>query len=331
MTTIKRILVLGSERGDFFAHNVAYTLRSMGFEVFSDPGLGSSAARRRLARRLDAAIGMASRWWSQVHDRRSVNLVRDLTPDLVLVCTRTYDPETVLNWRKLGAQAICWYGDAPANIPRGHITSGEYDAVFLKDYQFASNLRHILKLPAYFLPEACNPDWHKPSGCKIDDNITFAGTMYGYRSRLAEMLITDRFHVQCYGPTPSQWASQAIRKSHTGRFLDHQNKSAVFEASLACVNTFAPAERDALNCRVFETCGSGGLLITEQKPTLSRHFEPGKEVLTFTTYDELTAHIERVRSDHEFSKRIRAKASLRAHGEHSYKHRILEMLRVLTS
>jgi spore maturation protein CgeB len=326
---IKRILVMGSERGDFFAHNVAYTLRKMNFEVFSDPRLGSSAAQAALVRRVDTLLGMGSKWWSQMHDRRSIELVNQCRPDLVIVCTRTYEPETVQAWRRTGALAICWYGDAPANIPKGHITSDEYDAVFVKDERFARDLRLVLKLPAYFLPEACNPDWHKPSGMQVGQHLTFAGTMYGYRNRVAELLMQDGYDLRCYGPAPSAWTSAIIKKSHTGQFLDHTSKAKIFESSLACINTFAPAERDALNCRIFETCGSGGLLITENKSVLADFFEPDAEILTFASYDELSMQIEKAQSDPSLSERIRRRGYLRAHSEHSYEHRLQTMLSII--
>ncbi len=324
-----KILVLGSERGDFFAHNVVHSLRKMGHEVTSDSHLGSASTKNRMTIGVDLLLTQANHWWAMKDDRRAAELVRRTRPELVVVCTRTYDPETVTSFRKAGAIVICWYGDSPANIRRGHITSGEYDAVFVKDKRFSLDLKNVLGINSFHLREACNPDWHRPKHVDVSNHVAVAGTMYGYRNQVIKRLIKSDWEVRSFGPAPSPWVEKIVKKTHTGIFLDHTNKAEAFGAALACLNTFSPAERNSLNCRIFETCGCGGLLVSEHKSAMDECFDPHKEYLPFSTFDELLEHLDKAKKDKALSLRIRINASHRAHAEHSYENRIKEIFSVL--
>jgi len=91
-------------------------------------------------------------------------------------------------------------------------------------------------------------------------------------------------------------------------------------------STFSLAEGDSLNCRAFEVAGAGGLQIIEYRPAIEECFEPGKELLTFTTYDELLEHLDRARSDPEQMKTIRQAGARRALSDHTYRHRLQVIL-----
>lgn len=325
-----KILVLGSESGDYFAHNVAYTLRKMGHDVLSDHMLGSDAGKSRLRRGVKLVLNQASHRWAMRDDRRAIALSKAHRPQLVLVCTRTYEPETIESIRRNGAMVICWFADSPANVQRGHITSNEYDAVFVKDSRFADDLRNVAGIEAFHLHEACNPDWHKPTHMEIKNHIAVAGTMYGYRNRIVGRLVDAGWSVRCYGPSPSPWVGMQVKKIHTGIFLDQTNKANAFGEALACLNTFSPAERNALNCRIFETCGCGGLLISEHKSAMDECFDPYEEYLPFSTFDELLEQLERANADGAMTTRIRANALRRAHSEHTYEHRLNKIFSLIS-
>ena len=325
-----RVFVVGPESGDYFTHNVAHAFRSLGHEVFSEPLGLFVTPRSRLARGADEVLTRTSSSWRLRRDRWAVRVAGDFKPAITFVCTRTLEPETVAAIRKSsGGLVVCWYGDTPGNIRRGHIVSGEYDAVFLKDREFAECLRNQLGLVAHHLDEACNPAWHRPMGSLRQSHLVVAGTLYGYRNAFLARLLDRGIEIRAYGPRPSPWVAKRVATLHTGRYLDHTDKAQAFEEGLACLNTFSPAERNNLNCRIFETCGSGGLLLTERKDVLARCFEPGKEYLDFASFDECLEQIERLRREPALSERIRQAAVKRAHGEHTYVHRLTTILQTI--
>src|SRR5262249_46305757 len=125
-----------------------------------------------------------------------------------------------------------------------------------------------------------------------------------------------------FGPKPPIWAASPIKEQWTGRYVVREGKSRVFGESLACLNTFSLAEGNSLNCRAFEIAGAGGLQLLEERPIVAECFEPGNEVLTFSTFEELLDHIERCKRSPAEMETIRAAAARRALGQHTYRHRL---------
>lgn len=325
-----KIFVVGPEVRDCFTQNVAHAFRALGHDVRSMPAFLFGAPNSRQLRVFQDILDRASERWRLRRDKWSIKVAGDFKPTLTLVCTRTLEPETVAEIRKRsGGLVVCWYGDSPANIRRGHIVSGEYDVVFMKDKEFADSLHKQVGLEAHHLDEACTPAWHKPVSNARKLHLVVAGTLYGYRNAFLARLIERKIEVCAYGPSPSPWVSKQVAGIHTGRYLDHTNKANIFGEGLACLNTFAPAERNSLNCRIFETCGSGGLLLTERKEVLTRCFDPGKEFLDFSCFDECLEHIEKIKREPDFAEKIRAAAVRRAHGEHTYVHRLEKIMAIL--
>jgi spore maturation protein CgeB len=317
-----KIFVVGPDYGDFFTHNVAATCAAMGHEVQPFHGFTPAGTLGRVGRTI-VSILERSRTGQLRTERAVIRAATAFRPELTVVCTRTLDPETVHAIRsRTGSRVVCWFGDAPSNIRRDHVVSGEYDAVFLKDRRYANDLRSMLGLNAFHLHEACNPMWHRPDTAERADHVLVAGTLYGYRAALLRRLVDAGWDIRCFGPAPSGWIESGIVELHTGEFLDHTRKAKAFGAALACLNTFAPAERDALNCRVFETCGCGGLLVSEHKPAMDECFTENEEYLAFRSFDELREHLARVRREPAFAERIRANAVRRAHAEHTYRRRL---------
>ena len=122
------------------------------------------------------------------------------------------------------------------------------------------------------------------------------------------------------------WTAPAIAARHSGRYVIRDEKSAVFGGALACLNSQALSEGDSLNCRAFEIAGAGGLQLIEDKPSVATCFEPGREVIVYTSVDDIVAALARARAEPGWAEGIRAAAHARAHGEHSYHHRLTTIL-----
>jgi spore maturation protein CgeB len=105
-----------------------------------------------------------------------------------------------------------------------------------------------------------------------------------------------------------------------------EEKSRVFGEALACLHSFHVSEGDSLNCRAFEIAGARGLQLIEYRRAIEECFEPGKELLTFSTFDELLAHIERACREPAAMGAIRAAGAQRALAQHTYRHRLETIL-----
>lgn len=311
---------------DSFSDNVAAALQTMGHEVRT---LGFVSHRRywslpRYAWRVGMGLLVGDR--PGALDRKVLRVAREFKPAAVLATTGDWHPETLAALGRLcpGRMAL-WWGDAPANSRRWGLLDPSWDFVYVKDRAAVAKLR-LAGRNAFLLHEAMNPAWHRPIAAHANDRIAVAGNYYAFRQALVIRLIGEGVSLDLHGPKPPRWSRPEIRKLHSGRYVVREEKSRVFGEALACLNSFSLAEGNALNCRAFEIAGAGGLQLIEYRTAVEECFEPGKELLTFATFDELMAHIERSRKEPDAMKAIRAAGARRALAEHTYRHRLETIL-----
>jgi len=311
---------------DSFADNVQVTLCQMGHEVRT---LGAVSHRAywsfpRYAFRV--ALSRFYRERPEPLERKIVKLAREFKPDLVLGLTAHLHPETLEALGKLcPGRCVLWWGDPPANSQRWGILDPGWDAIFLKDKAAVQKLR-LVGRNASLLHEAMNPIWHKPVSSQRHERVAVAGNYYAFRQALVLRLMGDGVKFNLYGPRPPHWAHEDIKAMYLGRYVMREEKSQVFGESLACLNTFPLAEGDSLNCRAFEIAGAGGLQFIEYRSAIEDCFEPGKEVLIFSVYEELIDHIARARKSPQEMAVIRQAGARRALSEHTYRHRLRHIL-----
>jgi spore maturation protein CgeB len=80
-----------------------------------------------------------------------------------------------------------------------------------------------------------------------------------------------------------------------------------------------------LRLREFEAPMSAALYLTEDQPELAEYFEPGKEVLTYTSREDLLDKTRYYLAHQEQSERIRRAARDRARRDHTWQHRFAEL------
>ncbi len=328
-----KVLVPFFPYADNFTDNVAITLKAMGHEVATlehahkeagkEFGFFAQAARV-VAERLagDRPTG---------EERRILKLAKAFKPDIVLSLTRGLHPEILDELGKLcPGRRVLWWGDSPANSQRWGMLDRGWDVVYIKDAAAVAKLR-LVGRDAHLLHEAMNPMWHKPIASQANDTVAVAGNSYAFRQAVCVRLMERKVPVALYGPKPPVWSNSLYRKAHTGKYIVREEKSHIFGEALACLNTFQLAEGNSLNCRAFEIAGAGGLQFIEYRPAIEECFDPGKELLAFSTFDELMAHIERARREPEAMKAIREAGAQRALADHTYERRLNVVLKMVGS
>lgn len=245
--------------------------------------------------------------------------------DVLLSLTQNLDEEVMEACKKKGIVTISWWGDPAANMKKMGILSDYWDFVYIKD-SFAAKKLRSLDIPAEQLFEAMNPYWHKPSFEQQNNEVVIAGSFYDYRQYLTKKLIDNKIELGLYGPPLPVWCDPRIKKLHKNSYVVKEEKAKVFGQGLAVLNSTAMHEFDSVNCRAFEIAGCGGLHIMENRSSISDCFEPGKEVLTYDSFDELLSLIERAKKHPNDMKIIRANAAKRAHAEHTYEKRLTYIL-----
>jgi spore maturation protein CgeB len=321
-----RILIPAFGFEDSFVDNVQKTLSEMGHQVrtLGYTNYKTSWSLPRSAARIAREIVRGDR--PSRFDQKVVKLAKEFKPDLVLSVTGSLHPVILEELGKIvPGRRVLWWGDAPANSQKWGILDPGWDWIYVKDRAAEKKLR-LVGGNAHLLHEAMNPRWHKPVASQKNGSVVIAGNYYAFRQAIILRLMSDGIDFQLYGSRPPRWAHPEIKRLHTGKYIIGEEKSRVFGEGAACLNTFSPAEGNSLNCRAFEVAGAGGLQIIEYRPAIEECFEPGKELLTFTSYDELLEHLDRARNDREQMKTIRQAGAKRALSDHTYQHRLQVIL-----
>jgi spore maturation protein CgeB len=321
-----RILIPCLRTPDNFTDNVAHTLEKMGHTVLTLPAPELPRPLARLQGRYEDLMRRARRDHVPASERTALALARETRPELVLSLTTQLTSETLRDFRRLGVrQRVVWWGDCPGNMQQMGLYDDEWDALFVKDADFARKLRRA-GLNGHLLHEAHNPSWHRPIASVANDRVVVAGNLYGHRQFLLRRLLERGVRVELYGPPAPRWVDPIVASIHTNRYVVRDDKSRAFSEGLACLNSMSEREGNSLNCRAFEIAGAGGLQIMEYRPMIEACFEPGKELLVFDSLPELLEHIERARRAPVEVQKIREAGARRAQAEHTYRHRLATIL-----
>ena len=324
-----RVGVIGPVEPDSFADNIVHSLSQLGVTPVPLGPMGPDLTSTILNRTMFAIRGLSAEF-EEVAQRSLLRRSRDSQCDVIINVQSWAMPSTIRALKATGAWVCLWFPDAVSNLGRLALVESEYDALFLTDPLLAARLQGVYGMRAHYLPEACNPTWHRPMGqVGIDSHIAVVGSHYPTRIRLLKRLHASGVPLKLYGSGFPRWSDPGpLAALHTGTFLRREAKSQVFRQARGVLNNLHPAEMQSVNCRLFEAAAAGGAVLCERRQSLDALFTEGDEVLPFGSYDELLEHCERLLSDDSLVKRIGDAASARALRDHAYAVRLEQVLEV---
>jgi spore maturation protein CgeB len=328
---VSRIGVIGTVAPDYFADNVGDALERLG-HVVTQLGAARSRGRSRLFNR---AGGLARQALPRLDERAQDPIVRAALRsdcEIVINLDAHLVPPVVNRLKSSGARVAFWFPDSVANLGRQLMLLAPYDAVFFKEPFLTDRLRATLDLPVYYLPEACNPRWHRPvAQAGTEPYLVIAGNMYPSRVRLLERLIAKGIPLKLYGEGFPRWIGEtACRTVHTGHSVFREEKARIFRSAAGVLNTMHPSEVSGVNVRLFEAAGCGAAVLTEFRPTVPELFTVGKELLVFHDFDDLIEQATRLLSERGLTARLGDAATQRAHRDHTYDLRVTAILEKLS-
>lgn len=329
-----RILISGNIFPDSFARNIAVTAEVMGHTVRE---VEESPIHRHMNSLWSTFWSVFPRALPQIERRRHRSLLRAaeaFQPDLVLVTHGSLPPDLIRKTRLASdAKVAVWYPDSLANLGRQYLLAGEFNAWFFKDPYMAETFQAKLGINAHYLPEACNPLWHRRIELSEEDrrkyacDLTTASNMYYYRARMLEMFKDYDFRI--WGKSYPRWLNSPLRAHYPDVYVAEQEKAKAFNAAKVVLNTVSYAEIAGVNCRLFEAAGCGAFQIADWKPALAELFEPEREIVTFHTRRELKERVDYYLARTKERQDIADRAYARAHREHTYEMRLKKMFQIL--
>lgn len=324
-----RVGVIGPTDPDSFADNILDCLPDVG----ATPVALGMPRKEFADRRVRAAQDFLGRALPNLDDKLQARIGQravDAECDLVITVWGELMPGAVKVMRDAGIPVALWFPDHIANLGRGLMFVADYSMVYFKDPAVVERATRVQGMRAKYLPEACNPHWHRPQGGRPGDDeaMVVAGNIYPTRALLLEKLLDDGVPLRLYGNSMPTWLPQASRLApvHAGRSVVRQEKAAAFRRGRAVLNNLNPSELESVNCRLFEAAGCGAAVLTEDRSVLRDLFEPGSEVLPFSTYDELVKSWRALVDDPDLGVRLGDAAAERAAAEHTYQHRLSVVL-----
>jgi len=166
-------------------------------------------------------------------------------------------------------------------------------------------------IPIY-LPEGANPEVHKPYDVEKTIDVSFVGQCYGNRPEIIRKLKLHGIHAKAYG---YGWPNGPLSTEEMVRMYSRSKINLGFGGIAGSKDTYCLKGRD------FEIPMSGGLYLTEYHPELERCYDMGKEIVTYTDFDDLAKKIRYLLSNPEKADEIRKKGFKRAQDEHAWEMR----------
>jgi spore maturation protein CgeB len=251
------------------------------------------------------------RGWNSIFGRplvaRLAARLRREAADVVLVFKGSHlDPPAVGELkRRFGGRWVNWFPDDPHDHETSSRLAPAYDGFFTHDSSSLARLRAAGGRPHY-LAFGCDPEFLRPPA-RGSAPLVFVG------SRDA-----------VWGPG---WPRGAVYGDAFVRAL------AGASLGLNIHQHFGPGGDPArygtgANMRVFELAAVGTPQLSDAKADIARHFTPDREIALYRSVEELRARARDLLADEPARRSLAAAARERALREHTWRHRLEELLTV---
>jgi spore maturation protein CgeB len=302
-----------------------------------------NALRRRALERLGCVVqhydpervGWLERMIRRDQEARLRVVLDQHRPDVVIaVGQQRLDPETVEALRGAGPRKWALVvGPDPKEAETAAAVAMAYDQVFVGSSAGVAYLdRHGVKHVSY-LALGCDPSVHKPLRARgvFRANVVFAGSANPRREELLAELV--EYGLALWGPG---WRRTSLKDYCRGELPGTEDYVRAYAGATVAVNIHRTASPDpsrdgtGVNQRTFELAAIGTAQVVDNRGDLPRHFEDGAEVLTFSTPDQLKGQVRRALQEDKYRERLAENSRQRALRQHTYMHRMSELLAELT-
>lgn len=194
----------------------------------------------------------------------------------------------------------------------------------------------------HYLPMACDPIVHRPLSLTAEEKarwgspISFVGAGYHNRQQVFAALAETPFKL--WGTEWPNCRPFDRMLQEGGRRISAEEYVKIFNATDININLHSSSERDGVdptgdfvNPRTFELAAAGCFQLVDQRSLLHEVFEPNKDLVVFDSATQMREQIDYyLAHPHERLKFVE-RARARALKEHTYAHRMREMLSLIYS
>ena len=268
-----------------------------------------------------------------------------LAEAIVLGQARNFRPDVVhvQNLHALGGRALAELGRPPVRLV-GQIASAAPSARRLRAFELVlTSFPHYVErfrrigVQAEYLPLAFD---ERVLGLLEDERApaeqhgaVFVGALNRRRHRRGNALLeraARRASIDFWGYGPRGWPRDSpIRRNYRGEAWGLGMYRVLRAARIAVNRHIGEAAEFANNMRLYEATGVGTMLLTDAKANLGDLFEPGREVVTYSSADELADAVDHYLRHHSERRAIARAGQQRTLREHTYRKRMEELVAIL--
>ena len=256
---------------------------------------------------------------------RLAGVIAKRPPDLILVFKgETLTPSIIEDLRpRSNARWVNWFPDGPHLLDLSLQNGRAYDRCFIFDTSMVDRHRELGRMADY-LAEGCEPGFHRPlpDPARAWVPLAFVGSVEPMR--VEALSVVRDLGLSAWGPgwpTGPLYGDEFIRAFSNARVALNVHQFFGEPAGLGRYGTGA-------NRRVFELAAIGTVQLCDGKADIARNFVEDSEIVLFRSLPELRSKAEELLTRAEEAQAIGVRARKRALQEHTWAHRVEELLSV---
>lgn len=251
--------------------------------------------------------------------------------DLIIVTHDFLHPIEIARIKKINKtiKVILWFPDAISMIGKQYFLVAMYDKLFFKDKFIVAKINRFTNVEAHYLPECFNPNKIVEVFSGIQDiDISIIGNFHTWRVASLENL--KDFNIQFFGVKPPLWLNNSWMNNIPNNYpVYNKFKSEIILRSKININNLHLAEINGANARLFEICGSGGFQICSYSEIISELYKEDHEIVLYKDKHELLEKVKYYLNNPIERNRIALNAKKRSIQNHTYRHRLENLLNII--
>jgi spore maturation protein CgeB len=279
-------------------------------------------------------------------NRKLISIINSLKPDLFLeLGGNRILPETIDIIKKSGVKTVLWTTDVPKYFEPIRKAATHYDFIFTCGSEAYDILKDEKVKNLYWLPFACDPDFHKPQTLEVSEkelyscDIAFVGTLdpdlYPFRMKILEA-IRD-FDLGVWGPgTEKIPVTSPLRQKIRGGDITPDVWTKIYSQAkiVLCIHYKDPEGKipcHQASPRVYEALACGAFLMVDDQRDVKKIFQDREELVIFQNINELKGLLDYYLKRQDERRSIAAMGRTKVLKRHTYKHRVKDLLKVVNT
>jgi hypothetical protein len=261
----------------------------------------------------------------------AIEQIKEKKPDIFFCQDISFFPPAAL--KRIRKYVGLIVGQIACPLPRREIIK-EYDLILTSFPHYVEKLKSLGVRAEYFRIGFDEIVLSNLGMYEKDISVSFVGGISRHHAEAVEMLeyMAQQTPIQFFGYGAGRLpANSPILPRHKGEAWG-LDMFRILARSKITINRHIDVAGDyANNMRLFEATGMGTLLITDNKKNIDDLFEPGKEVVTYSSKEEAAELVNFYINNPLEAEKIAKAGQKRTLKDHSYSGRMLELLAILDS